>query len=147
MIPINNHESNISLQVATSRSDAAAFLVDHLQHITGIFGRARQYEQLYTGRSPRLTEAVPRLFAHILNFLIRARIYFARNMISKSATRDDHTLNAVLIYIRPSLVHDETSFKSSFRAAGRLYQALRAGGRARIASYAAHWYYSLTNVE
>lgn len=50
----------------------------------GIFGRTREYEALYMSDSIRLDEAVPQLFAHVLNFLVRARIYFSRSSVGKS---------------------------------------------------------------
>lgn len=50
-----------------------------MTRIVGIFARAGDFAELYASRTPRLEHAVSRLFAQILNLLVRARMFFAKS--------------------------------------------------------------------
>lgn len=71
------------LQVAADAATTSTQLLEFLRGVIGIFARVKSYETLRGHQIQRLHDAIAKVLAHVLNFLVRARIYFSRSTLGR----------------------------------------------------------------
>jgi hypothetical protein len=70
------------MQVAVRDIETAGYIIDSLAEIVRHLGRWNKYLELFE-EFERVREVASHLFSQVINFLIRARIYYGKRQYSK----------------------------------------------------------------